>query len=298
MTWEPCVTCARLRKCNEVDHNLLLEGGGCSLHEVVHEGVVCARLRIMDEFGAQAIPTKSNLKKGVIVMAGKVSKTAANKRTLRALGKALGVIPRGGASFKLSAEEICQMIMDTGDERFANLDQMSDDEVSSIDVDSTSAPAPKKEEPAEESAEETAGEEAAEEVEEEKPAPKKRTRRARKPKVEEPVEEESDDSDEDTSDEDSAPSKRKPAARRGRRPSRKAPAKSESAGSVDLSKLEEMVKVIGEAGDDRDKKIKALGKMLEALVEKIDAIDGFLTYEYNQDAEGNEIGSLTEVDWT
>ena len=295
MTWEPCVTCARLRKCNEVDHNLLLEGGGCSLHEVVHEGVVCARLRIMDEFGAQAIPTKSNLKKGVIVMAGKVSKTAANKRTLRALGKALGVIPRGGASFKLSAEEICQMIMDTGDERFANLDQMSDDEVSSIDVDSTSAPAPKKEEPAEESAEETA--------EEEKPAPKKRTRRTRKKKEEAPVEEEpaasdEDTSDEDTSDEDSAPSKRKPAARRGRRPSRKAPAKSESAGSVDLSKLEEMVKVIGEAGDDRDKKIKALGKMLEALVEKIDAIDGFLTFEYNQDAEGNEIGSLTEVDWT
>jgi len=39
-------------------------------------------------------------------------------------------------------------------------------------------------------------------------------------------------------------------------------------------------------------------KALEALAEKIDAIDGFLCYEHNQEQdEGNEIGSLTEVDW-
>ena len=68
--------------------------------------------------------------------------------------------------------------------------------------------------------------------------------------------------------------------------------------SADLSKLEEMVKVIGVAGDDRDKAIKTIGKALEALAEKIDAIDGFLCYEYNQEQdEGNEIRSLWEVDW-
>jgi hypothetical protein len=298
MTWEPCVTCTRLRKCGVVDHSLLLEGGGCSLHEVVHEGVVCARLRIMDEFGAQAIPTKSNLKKGIIVMAGKVSKTAANKRNLRALGKTLGVISRGGASFKLTAEEICQMIMDSGDDRFASLDEMDDEEVSALTKAVASGDAPAA--PAEK--EKTAAVEEGE-PQEEKPAPKKRTRRARKPKAETPP---PDESGEDAPEEEPAakptPSKRKAPAGR-RRPGRKAPAakaESSTAGvSADLSKLEEMVKVIGVAGDDRDKAIKTIGKALEVLAEKIDAIDGFLCYEYNQEqGEGNEIGSLTEVDWT
>jgi len=87
-----------------------------------------------------------------------------------------------------------------------------------------------------------------------------------------------------------------------RRPGRKAPAAkaapSTAGVSADLSKLEDMVRTIGEAGDDRDKAIKSLDKMLGALAEKIDAIDGFLCYEYNQEQdEGNEIGSLTEVDW-
>ena len=41
-----------------------------------------------------------------------------------------------------------------------------------------------------------------------------------------------------------------------------------------------------------------LCRHLRALAEKIDAIDRFLCYEHNQEQdEGNEIGSLTEVDW-
>lgn len=300
MTWEPCVTCARLRKCNEVNHALLMVGGGCSLHEVVHEGVVCARLRIMDEFGARAIPTKSNLKKGIISMAAN-KKAVANKRYLRALAKTLGVIPADipGGAFRIPAEDLCDMILTTEDERFANIYEMTDDQVKAlkVEVKNGGTPAPKDSDKTEEDAEE-------------KPAPKKRTRRTRKKKEEEEeasVEEESATSDdEDTSDEDDAPKKRAPSKRKApagrRRRGRKAPAKAESAtaaASADLSKLEDMVKTIGVAGDDRDKAIKSLGKMLEALAEKIDAIDGFLCYEYNQDQDpGNEIDSLTEVDWT
>lgn len=311
MTWEPCVTCARLRKCSEVNHALLLVGGGCSLHEVVHEGVVCARLRIMDEFGARAIPTKSNLKKGIISMAAN-KKAVANKRYLRALAKTLGVIPADvpGGAFRIPAEDLCDMILTTEDERFANIYEMTDDEVKALkeEVKGGGAPAPKESKKAEEAAEE--------EVAEEKPARKTRTRRVRKKKEAPPVEEEPAASDEDTSDEDTAPpKKRAPSKRKApagrRRPGRKAPAKAESAtaaaaASADLSKLEDMVKTIGVAGDDRDKAVKAIGKMLEALTErvealaeKIDAIDGYLCYTYNQEQdEGNEIGSLWEVDWT
>lgn len=304
MTWEPCVTCARLRKCSEVNHALLLVGGGCSLHEVVHEGVVCARLRIMDEFGARAIPTKSNLKKGIISMAAN-KKAVANKRYLRALAKTLGVIPDDlpNGAFRIPAEDLCDMILTTEDERFANIYEMTDDEVKALkeEVKSGGTSAPKATEKAEEAAEE--------EVAEEKPARKPRTRRTRKKKEEAPVEEEPAASDEDTSDEDTAPPKRTPSKRKApagrRRPGRKAPAKTESesafktAASAELSKIEDMVKTIGVAGDDRDKAIKSIGKMLEALVEKIDAIDGYLCYDYNQEQdEGNEIGSLTEVDWT
>lgn len=306
MTWEPCVTCARLRKCSEVNHALLLVGGGCSLHEVVHEGVVCARLRIMDEFGARAIPTKSNLKKGIISMAAN-KKAVANKRYLRALAKTLGVIPDDlpNGAFRIPAEDLCDMILTTEDERFANIYEMTDDEVKALkeEIKSGGTSAPKATEKAEEAAEEEAAEE---EVAEEKPARKPRTRRTRKKKEEAPVEEEPAASDEDTSDEDTAPPKRAPSKRKApagrRRPGRKAPAKAESAtaaASADLSKLEDMVKTIGVAGDDRDKAIKSIGKMLGALVEKIDAIDGYLCYDYNQEQdEGNEIGSLTEVDWT
>ena len=302
MTWEPCVTCARLRKCSEVNHALLLVGGGCSLHEVVHEGVVCARLRIMDEFGARAIPTKSNLKKGIISMAAN-QKAVANKRYLRALAKTLGVIPDDlpNGAFRIPAEDLCDMILTTEDERFANIYEMTDDEVKALkeEVKNGGTSAPKAAEKAEEAAEE--------ETAEKKPARKTRTRRTRKKKEEAPVEEEPAASDEDTSDEDTAPpKKRAPSKRKApagrRRPGRKAPAKAESetaAASADLSKLEDMVKTIGVAGDDRDKAIKSLGKMLEALAEKIDAIDGYLCYDYNQEQdEGNEIGSLTEVDWT
>jgi hypothetical protein len=316
MTWEPCVTCARLRKCNEVNHALLMVGGGCSLHEAVHEGVVCARLRIMDEFGARAIPTKSNLKKGIISMAAS-KKAVANKRYLRALARSLGVIPEteGRSAFQIPAEDLCDMILTTEDERFANIYEMSDDEVKALKEgvkSGGSKPEPKTEE----------GDD------EEKPAPKKSaTRRTRKKQEEAPpLEEEETSSDEDSSDEDSsylidedssdedssdeedsspskrAPSKRKAPAGRRRAGRKAAPAKAESstaAASADLSKLEDMVKTIGIAGDDRDKAIKSLGKMLEALAEKIDAIDGFLCYEYNQDQdEGNGISSLTEVDWT
>jgi hypothetical protein len=260
----------------------------------------------MDEFGARAIPTKSNLKKGIISMAAN-KKAVANKRYLRALAKTLGVIPADvpGGAFRIPAEDLCDMILTTEDERFANIYEMTDDEVKALkeEVKNGDTPAPKESDKTEEAAEEGAAEE--------KPAPKKRTRRTRKKTEEAPVEEkpaasDEDASDEDASDEDTAPPKRAPSKRKApagrRRAGRKTPAKVESAtaaASADLSKLEDMVRTIGEAGDDRDKAIKSLDKMLGALAEKIDAIDGFLCYEYNQEQdEGNEIVSLTEVDWT
>jgi hypothetical protein len=301
MTWEPCVTCARVSKCGDVDHNLLLEGGGCSLHEPAHEGIVRARLRIMDEFGALAIPTKKNLKDGVITMAGTVSSTAASKRNLRALGKVLGVVPKGGASFKLSAEEICTMIKESGDPRFINLEKMSDEEVAAITEElggeeggeetGAAAPAPTPA-PAAPAAKKPAA-----------PAPAARASARSKPEPEPEAEEEAE------APAPRAPQRPAPAPVAPLRPDAKRPAapvrpaapaaSAPTSGlSADLSKLEEMVMVIGKAGDARDLALKNIITTLNQLAEKVEAIDAHLAYQYNASVEpGNEIKSLTEVSW-
>jgi hypothetical protein len=299
MTWEPCVTCARLTKCGDVDHNLLLEGGGCSLHEPVHEGVIRARLRVIDEYGAIAIPTKKNLKDGVITMAGNLSSTAASKRNLRALGKALNVIPRGGASFKLSAEELCAMIKEGGDPRFATLEKMTDEEVEALTAElggdeeggeetPAKKPEPAKPEPAKAPPAKPGPKpapkqaEPVEEEEEEEPAPK---RPVRQPvRASEPTE---------------APRQADPGVRRPVPRQAPAPAvASASAGSADISELREMLLLIGKTGDARDVVLKKLTAAVENLTEKIEAIDGYLAFRYSEEAgPGNEIKSLTEVSW-
>lgn len=305
MTGEPCVTCARLTRCTEVDHNLLEEGGGCSLHEPVHEGVTRARLRVIDEFGAVAIPTKKNLKDGIITMAGSLSATAASKRNLRALGKTLGVIPRGGASFKLSAEELCAMIKESGDPRFAALEKMTDEEVDALTTElgggeegeEAAAPAAKPEpaKPAPAAAKPA-------------PAPKAAAKPAAKPA---PVEEEEVEEEEEPAPkrpvrqpvrtaEPTEPARQPDAGVRRPVPRQVATPAAASAGapSADLSELREMVLLIGKTGDARDVVLKKLSAAVENLTEKIEAIDGYLAFRYSEEAgPGNEIKSLTEVSW-
>ena len=108
-------------------------------------------------------------------------KAVANKRYLRALAKTLGVIPDDlpNGAFRIPAEDLCDMILTTEDERFTNIYEMTDDEVKALkeEVKNGGTSAPKATEKAKE---------AAEEVAEEKPARKTRTRRTRK-KKEEPL---------------------------------------------------------------------------------------------------------------
>jgi outer membrane biosynthesis protein TonB len=259
----------------------------------------------MDEFGALAIPTKKNLKDGVITMAGTVSSTAASKRNLRALGKVLGVVPKGGASFKLSAEEICTMIKESGDPRFINLEKMSDEEVAAIteelgggeEGEEAAAPAAKPEpaKPAPAAAKPA-------------PAPKAAAKPAAKPA---PVEEEEVEEEEEPAPkrpvrqpvrtaEPTEPARQPDAGVRRPVPRQVATPAATSAGapSADLSELREMVLLIGKTGDARDVVLKKLSAAVENLTEKIEAIDGYLAFRYSEEAgPGNEIKSLTEVSW-
>jgi len=277
-----------------VDPFRLLAGEGCSLHENVHEGVIRARLRVMDEFGAEAIPTKTNMKDGVIVMstgAGSVRKV-----TLRMLAYALGVTPRGGDSFKLTEDQLYGLIAP----KHPGIRDLTEDQVVALTnsikeggeqkapeaAPPVEAPAPaasaRKRGPAKAPVEEPPAQEPVEEPVEEK-APVKRAAPVQRPAEAAP---------------DRVPAQREESAVR-RPPIRPAPASSraqaavdrpDSAAQAEKSRFEEMLQVIGTAGDARDEKIAALAKqisaltkLVESLAEKVGGIDGYLTYQYNAD---------------
>ena len=313
MTWEPCVSCARLSKCGEVDALRISAGEGCSLHETVHEGVVRARLRIMDDFGASAIPTKQNVKDGVIVMG---AESMVKKVTLRRLGYRLGVVPRGSESFKLKEEDLFKLISP----KYSNIRDMTEDQVEAL-IGSLSDEAP---------------EDAAPPTKVEEKAPPAKAPKAPPVQQEPDADEESDEPEEVETPKPAAkrgPSARKPAApapqpapapapaprleqqpeqvapprkapvRPGAPAAKQAAAPSES-GPSNTARLEEMLTVIGTAGDARDEKINALTveiaklmKLVKALSEDVRVIDSYLTYQYNGTVgEDDALTQLSDVD--
>lgn len=301
MNWEPCVTCARLRKCADVSASMLLEGGGCSLHESAHVGVSRARLRIMKEFGPGAIPTQSNSNDGVIIMA------KATKSSLRQLAYTLGVLERGGKSFTLNEDALCALISP----KFPNIESMSDEDVRDL---TTSGGKPAKEEP-----EVAAKSEALKEVPAEAPAEAPAKRRGRPPgsaaKSEAPAEEEVEPAPRRApaaparaaSEDEPVAGRRPPAARPGSAPTRPAPVSD----GGNAGTIETMLRVIGTAGDARDEEIKFLRKKandLETAIASLnDAIAGIgaqvellsahAAWRYNNDF-GEKIANLEDVDWS
>jgi hypothetical protein len=306
MNWEPCVSCARLSKCGDTDSVRISAGEGCSLHEIVHEGVFRARLRIMDEFGAVALPTKQNTKDGVIVMSAEIP---VKKVTLRALGYRLGVLQRNTQSFQLKEEELFNLLAP----KYPKIREMSNEEVENIIQSIGDAPDGGK--PAEEPAKPAAA-----------PPAKAPKAKVVEPAPEEEVEEGQIEEEEEAP---KAPAKRGPAARKpaaapAQAPAAAAPPKDEPAGrkppvrpaappaprvssepvSGNTGRLEEMLTVIGTAGDARDEKIAALTaqvtkltKILAGLDEKVTAIDGYLTYQYNGTVGPDDaIKTLSDID--
>lgn len=281
MSWEPCITCARLTRCDLVDAELLLDGGGCSLHAQVHEGVFRARLRIMDEFGAYAIPTKKNLKEGVVQIMPDIN---VSKKNLRALGKLLGTVPAGGASFKLSEAELVEKILESGDPRVKGIAKMSDEDVVAL----IAAIEGGDEAPADEPAPAPAPAPAA--------APKRPAGRTAAPApAPAPAEEEEEAPAEETR---RGVPPRRPAAPVGR----KEPVRDEGAvvasANAELQKIQKMVEVIGVNGDARDAAILALSKKVDKLAEAVEVISAHLTFLYNAGVgPKDQISSLNEVDW-
>lgn len=309
MNWEPCVTCARLRKCADVSASMLLEGGGCSLHESVHVGVTRARLRIMEEFGPSAIPTQSNSNDGVITMGTTVT---ASKSSLRQLAYTLGVLERGGRSFTLDESALCALIAP----KFPNIAAMSDDEVRDL---TAGGGKPSKEEPAAVTKEESPKEAPAE-------TPAKRRGRPPGAKAETAAKEE-----ESVESEEAAAPRRTPAAGArttsrteseeesavaGRRPAPARPAAGASrpapvSDGGNAGTIETMLRVIGTAGDARDEEIKLLRKKANDLETAIAALNDALAgigaqvellsahaaWRYNNDF-GEKIANLEDVDWS
>jgi hypothetical protein len=265
----------------------------------------------MDDFGACAIPTKQNVKDGVILMG---AEAMVKKVTLRRLGYRLGVVPRGSESFKLKEEDLFKLISP----KYSNIRDMTEDQVEAL-IASLSDEAP---------------EDAAPPAKVEEKAPP-----AKAPKSSLPVQQEPEaDEESDEPEEVEAP---KPAAKRGpgaRKPAsapqpapapaprleqqpeqvappRKAPvrpgapapkqaaAPSES-GSSNTARLEEMLTVIGTAGDARDEKINALTaeiakltKLVKTLSDDVRVIDSYLTYQYNGTVgEDDALTRLSDVD--
>lgn len=310
MIWEPCVSCARLTKCGDVDAFRISAGEGCSLHETVHEGVVRARLRIVDDFGASAIPTKQNVKDGVIVMG---AETMVRKVTLRSLGYRLGVVPRGSESFKLKEEELFNLISP----QYPNIRSMSQEDVEKL-VDlhtgggsGAAAPPSKVEEEAPPAKapkappvqQEPEADEESDEPEEDAPKPAaKRGPAARKPAASAPQSTPAPAPRLEQQPEQVAPPRKAP-VRPGAPAAKQAAAPSES-GPSNTARLEEMLTVIGTAGDARDEKINTLTveiakltKLVKSLSEDIRVIDSYLTYQYNGTVGASDaVTQLSDVD--
>jgi hypothetical protein len=315
--YEPCVSCARLSKCKKVTPVMLEDGGGCSLHEESHEGVTRARIRAVYDFGAFVVCTK-NPKRESLPMAISL------KRYLRGIAIHLGLIPpRGGNSFKIPPSELIEMISgfttDDGAQPYEDVGDKDADELKAILEDLKANGAP------------SGGSDGGEDEESEKKAPAKKPRRSRTKKTEEPEEPEEpadeepadeDESGEDESGEDEELEKKAPpkkAPRKGtaaakkapvkKAPARRAPAKakktdtaSDDAPTVDLSEVTGMVKTIGTMLDKHvettDAKLAALEECQATILALLESLDGFFAWRYSSEVEpGNEVKSLTEIDW-
>ena len=59
-----------------------------------------------------------------------------------------------------------------------------------------------------------------------------------------------------------------------------------------------MLKDVGSKVFDQDKAFAALREELATLTETIEAVESYMAWSYNQDADpGEEISSLKDVDW-
>jgi hypothetical protein len=262
----------------------------------------------MDEFGAEAIPTKTNMKDGVIVMstgAGTVRKV-----TLRMLAYALGVTPRGGDSFKLTEDQLYGLIApkhpgirDLNEDQVVALtnsikeggEPKATEAAPPVEATPTPAAATRKRGPAKAPVEEAPAQEPDEE-----PAMRETPAKRAAP-IQRPTE----------VDPERVPAQRDESAVR-RPPARPAPAASRAPVAVEraeasagnTTRFEEMLQVIGTAGDARDEKIAALAKqvgaltkLVETLAEKVDGINGYLTYQYNASVSpADAISTLTDID--
>jgi hypothetical protein len=276
----PCISCAALPKCKKATPEMVLLLEGCGLYEEVAEPITNARIRAVDLFGPDSV-TKIKRKVDMEIIG--------QRKYLRSIAVACGAVSQG-KSFPMKAEDLVTAIQgvtdDNGTPRFSGIAQMDDDTLKALnaEIKNGATPAPAKKEVKKEAAEKEAA-----------PVVKK-PRKKRTPK---PVPETVEAAAEAGNEKD-AP-RRKPAARR---PSRKAAPTTEvssngASGGTDLTLLLEMVKTIGIMVEKQGAEQASSMQEATDLNERLLLIEQHLCWVYNADAEpGNEISSLTEVDWT
>ena len=299
----PCIDCKRLHRCAKATSTMVELGEGCNLHEKTPPGVFRARMRFVDEFGSQTI-LKTKSKHGELSMSD--MKIQGHVRWLRGLAVSLGAIEHTGASFRMKEQALVNKILDVTDEAgaplYPNIADMNDANLQALIKEIKG----------------TKGAGAAVKVTSKKAAPKKAAPKKTKEAVEAktktaPKEEtpEKDTSNNGTTKVKAAAKKKTRAAPKKAAAStkKKSPTsrrtsvtgRTSSDSSVDsavLTKISDMIEAIGTKVFDGDKAVADLSSKLDDIEETITAVSDYLTWSYNQQVdEGNEISSLTEVNW-
>jgi len=265
----------------------------CVLHEFVEKPVFTARESVLHEFSPYALLARPNPRKKP--NGEKENMALPSRPLLRKLATALNLIKKDPSAFAITSEVLCEKLAEAYPEIASYSDQQVEDLLAEVGTGAAPAPAAaakpqtapkpagvkapvakppvpaKKAAPApvveEEELPAEAGEEEAAEEAPPAPAPKA----APKPAAKAP-----------------APAAvAKPPAPATRQPV-KAPAPAAApaaaAQAVDLKPIIDRIDAIGKAGDKN-------GKALEAIL-------GYLTWQYNSTvAEGEQVKSITEISW-